>query len=55
MPQYKGGEIYGQTADVRLIEFIRAEKKFESLDILKEEILRNGQKAQEIYRQIKSV
>lgn len=55
MPQYSGGEIYGQTADVRLIEFIRAERKFESLDALKEEILRNGQKAQEIYRQIKSV
>ena len=49
MPQYKGGEIYGQTADVRLLDFIREERKFENLDELKAEILKNGEKALEIY------
>ena len=49
MPQYKGGEIYGQTADVRLLDFIREERKFDNLDELKAEILKNGEKALEIY------
>lgn len=49
MPQYTGGEIYGQKADVRLLEFIRPEQKFDSLDALKEEILRNGEQAVGMY------
>lgn len=49
MPQYTGGEIYGQTADVRLLGFIREERKFASLDELKEEILRNSEQAIEVY------
>lgn len=49
MPQYKGGEIYRQTADIRLIEFIREEKKFESIDKLKNAIAENGKTALKIF------
>ena len=48
MPDYHGGEIYGQTADVRLLDFIRPEQKFNSLDELKDEILKNSERALEI-------
>ncbi len=50
MPDYAGGEIYGETADVRLLDFIRPERKFDSLDALKGEILRNGEQAKGIYQ-----
>lgn len=49
MPHYTGGEIYGETADVRLLDFIRPERKFDSLEALKAEILRNGEQAERIY------
>lgn len=49
MPEYTGGEIYGETADIRLLEFIRPEKKFDGLDGLKAEILRNSKTALKIY------
>lgn len=49
MPDYHGGEIYGQPADVRLIEFLRPERKFDSLDELKSEIIKNGAQAREIF------
>lgn len=49
MPDYHGGDIYGQTADVRLLAFIRPEKRFESLDALKNEIVKNSITAKEIY------
>lgn len=45
MPEYKGGEIYGQCADVRLLDFIRAEKKFSGIDELKQAILDDGEVA----------
>ncbi len=45
MPEYDGEEIYGQTADVRLIDFIREEKKFASIDELKSAIAENGKTA----------
>ena len=51
MPQYKGGEIYRQTADIRLIEFIREEKKFESIDELKNAIAENGKTALKIFEE----
>lgn len=50
MPEYNGEEIYGQTADVRLIDFIREEKKFASIDKLKNAIKDNGRTALEIYK-----
>ncbi len=53
MPRYAGGEIYGETADVRLLDFIREERRFGSLDALKEEILQNGAKALAIYREFR--
>ncbi len=49
MPKYKGEEIYGQTADIRLIDFIRAEKKFDSIEELKNVISDNGNTALKIY------
>lgn len=52
MPQYRGGEIYGQKADVRLLQFIRPERKFDTLDALKDEILRNGKQAVEMYNNV---
>ena len=51
MPKYKGGEIYGQSADVRLLEFIRPERKFLGIDELKDAIIDNSQTALKIYEQ----
>lgn len=51
MPKYSGGEIYGQSADVRLLEFIRPERKFSGIDELKNAIIDNSQTALEIYEQ----
>lgn len=52
MPNYEGEELYGKLADVRLIEFIREEKKFASLDELKKAILENAKMALNIFEQI---
>ena len=49
MPDYRGGELYGQTADVRLLDFIREEKKFDTLLNLKKEIFANSKVALAIY------
>ena len=49
MPEYNGGEIYGCKADIRLLDFIRAEKKFDSFDELKNAIVENGKTALEIF------
>ena len=51
MPRYKGGEIYGQSADVRLLEFIRPERKFSGIDELKNAIIDNSKTALKIYEQ----
>lgn len=51
MPQYQGGEIYGQKADIRLLEFIRSERKFSGIDELKNAILDNSKTALKIYEQ----
>lgn len=50
MPEYKGGEIYGQTADIRLLEFIRAEKKFSGISELKDAIIENSKTALKIFK-----
>ncbi len=50
MPEYKGGEIYGQTADIRLLKFIRAEKKFSGISELKDAIIENSRTALEIFK-----
>lgn len=49
MPNYTGEEIYGQNADIRLIEFIREEKKFSSIEELKHTIIDNSKTALKIY------
>lgn len=54
MPQYRGGDLYGTRADARLLDFIRPERKFDSLEALKDEILRNSHTAQIIYQQADS-
>jgi riboflavin kinase/FMN adenylyltransferase len=43
------GDLYGRTLRLELCEFIRAEKKFESLDELKEEIARNKKYAEKFF------
>lgn len=52
MPRYSGGELYGERADVRLLDYIRAEKKFESLEALRDEIIKNGAQAESVYNSI---
>ena len=52
MPDYHGGEIYGQTADVRLLKFLRPEQKFDSLADLRDAILHDGEQAKAVFRQI---
>lgn len=44
MPEFSG-DIYGQRVEVCLVDFIRPERKFASLDELREEILRNAEQA----------
>ena len=39
------GDIYGRTIQVRLLEFIRPEKKFGSVDELKKQITEDLQKS----------
>ena len=53
MPDYSGSELYGKTIDIRLLENIREERKFSDIDTLKEEIIRNGKKAKEIFLKYK--
>lgn len=38
---YEGGELYGKHMRVCLCSFVRPEKKFDSLDALREEVMRN--------------
>lgn len=49
MPDYIGRELYDENIDVRFISHIRAEKKFEGVDSLKDEIVKNGIQAKEIF------
>ena len=50
LPEFKGGDLYGKTVDVRLKEFIRPEKKFSTLEELKSAIRADGLTALEILR-----
>lgn len=50
MPKYNGGDIYGKTIKVELVDFIRPEKKFESFEELKKNVIQNAQQALEIVK-----
>lgn len=55
MPNYNGRDLYDELSDVRLIEYIRPEKKFDSLESLKNEILLNGRQAEQIFLKNQSI
>lgn len=48
MPLYTGEDVYGKTADVRLKKFLRPERKFKTLQELKDTVLENGRQALEM-------
>ena len=49
MPDYHGGdELYGESVTVELLAFLREERKFASIDALREEIHRNAEQAKEL-------
>lgn len=52
MPDYQGRDLYEESIDVRFIQYIRGEKKFDTLNQLKAEILLNGQQARQIFDHI---
>ena len=49
MPDYKGKDLYGEILDIRLLQFIRPEKKFDNLALLQSEIKRNAAEAISVY------
>ena len=50
MPLYKGGELYNKRVEVRLREFLRPEKKFKSLEELRQAIRYDGETAVKILK-----
>ena len=50
MPLYKGGELYGKRIEVRLREFLRPEKKFNTLEELRKAIRHDGETAVKILK-----
>ena len=50
MPLYKGGELYGKRVEVRLREFLRPEKKFNTLEELRKAIKHDGETAVKILK-----
>ena len=44
------GDLYGQTLRVALIDYVRAEKKFDGIDSLKAQIVADSERAKEILR-----
>lgn len=49
IPNFNCGELYGEKIEIKLIEFLRAEKKFNSILELKASILSDGAKAQKVF------
>ncbi len=50
LPDYSGEEFYNELVDIRLLEHIREERKFESIDSLKNEIVKNSVQADKIFK-----
>lgn len=51
MPAYQGPGLYGRTVRTALLEFLRPEMKFGSLEELKAAILHNGEQAERCFRE----
>lgn len=49
MPEYSGRDLYDEKTDIRLLDFIRGEKKFSDTDELKSEIYRNAETAKKVF------
>lgn len=49
MPDYNGAELYDESIDVRFIGHIRTERKFDDIDSLKDEIVKNSIQAKKIF------
>ncbi len=43
------GDLYGKDVEVRLLQYIRPERVFDSLDALGDQIAQDAQKAREIF------
>lgn len=43
------GELYGEQVEVRLLEFLRPEKKFPGVKELQAEILKNAEEAKAVF------
>lgn len=52
MPEYRGNDIYGKKVEVSLIEFIRPEIKFDSLDCLSKQIKKDVYYSKEIFNKL---
>ena len=50
MPLYTGGKLYGKSIEIRLVEFLRPERKFKSLEQLKQAIKHDGETAVKILK-----
>ncbi|MCI1965553.1 MAG: riboflavin biosynthesis protein RibF [Oscillospiraceae bacterium] len=50
MPDYHGKELYGKTIRVELLHFLRPEHRFSTLEMLKEQILRDGAAARDFFQ-----
>lgn len=50
MPKYTGKELYGEKVKVELVKYLREEKKFSSLDELKEAIINDSKLAEKIIK-----
>ena len=49
MPDYTGKDLYGEKPDIRFLSFIRPERKFDNLNSLKEEIVKNSIQSKQIF------
>lgn len=54
MPDYHGGELYGRAVRVELLHFLRPERRFPTLEDLREQILRDGAEAREHFRRARA-
>lgn len=52
LPEYSGRDLYDETLDIRFLSFLRPERKFDGLDALKAEILRNADQSKAIFESI---